>query len=230
MCRLSFHYPKKTKKNVNVCFLIILVKVCLLWWMFSAWVMDSDLHHASMSGTWSRSETVNLVTMFTIRSSSVQQVPTETVSVSLHPKNGKKKIKICDRRAFEWALSFSTPPISFLACPMVFDQLSAFTNTHRTSTIRVCLKCIYYDINTEANAFHKLIGTEDAIYKNSCFVGLCIKSCIQQIEKRIKINKRKKKGNDERIITIEKLCELCTINSEMRTWVYNLQIGECFFR
>ena len=76
----------------------------------------------------------------------------------------------------------------------------------------IYFKYIDYDFNKDAKTFYELINNDnkDQI-KGSCYIDLLLKTYKGSIEKRINFDSRKAKANSNKLLTVEKICELCDI-------------------
>ena len=93
----------------------------------------------------------------------------------------------------------------------------------------ICFKYIDYEINKDAKTFDELVNTEEETIKNSCYVDLLLKTYKPSIEKRIKTNSRKSKNNSDIYLTVEKICQLCSIKYKKDNIGLSLQKSIKFF-
>ena len=77
----------------------------------------------------------------------------------------------------------------------------------------VCFKYIDYTLNKKATTFEELFyrEQEQGDIDNSCYVNLLVNTYNKAINHRIKDNSRKSESNKKKLLTAQKICDICGI-------------------
>ena len=93
--------------------------------------------------------------------------------------------------------------------PVEAENFKSSTNNY------VCFKYIKYDLNKKATTFEEMFNrsenTKETDVDNSCYVNLLVNTYNKAINDRFTMGSRKYESNKKKLLTAQKICEICDI-------------------